>query len=139
MRKTGIVVSFILLVYGMSARAATPLYDLNVNFSVPGQGFSHSRLLLSAGETATITKLLGKKKTFVEVMANDEMKNGKAGILLSFTVGEMEKGGQKKILSTPRVFTEHNKMASFKIHETNNKLKQILRLSLSVVAKKRHL
>lgn len=114
-------------------------YDLKMDLSINGKLVSTPKLMVKAGETATIlqesdSKTPNDQKTFIEVVAKEGPKDKNSGILMNFTVGVISKNGERTIRSTPRILVKENEVGQITIGGKGEE-----ELSLSVVAKRRKL
>lgn len=124
-----------LLMFGPLAFASTNGYDLKMDLSMNGKHISSPRVIVKAGETATITQKTDTEESFIEVVATEgEVQNHK-GIVMKFTVGTISKNGQRTIVSKPQILAMENEKAEIIVGEDGGKEQ----LSLSVVAKRKAL
>ncbi|MFS4460769.1 hypothetical protein [Bdellovibrio sp. HCB2-146] len=122
-----LIVAFVLL--GSSAFAAGPNYDLKMELSLEGKHVLSPKVIVPAGETASVDD----GKTFVEVVANEGAIQDHKGILMKLTVGTIGKDGKRKILATPQVLAKENQAAQVTVESANGGPAD---LSLSIVAKR---
>ncbi|MFV8250539.1 hypothetical protein [Bdellovibrio bacteriovorus] len=122
-----------LLMASSSAFASTNGYDLKMHLSLNGKHISSPRIIVKAGETATITQKTNTEETFIEVVATEgEIQNNK-GILMNLVVGTIGRDGKRTVISKPQILTKENSPASIQVSGKDGEV------SLSVVAKRRTL
>ncbi len=130
MKLIAIVLAFI----GSSAFASVKSYDLKMNLSLNGKHTSSPRVLVKAGETATITQKTETEESFIEVVVTEGSVQNHKGILMNFVVGVIGKNGERTIKAKPQVLAKENELAQITIGE--NKGDEVF---LSVVAKRKSL
>lgn len=121
-----------LIMVSGSAFAATAGYDLKMDLSMNGKLISSPRMIVKAGEMATINQKTESEESFVEVVATEgEVQNNK-GILMKFTVGYIGKNGERTVVAHPQILALENEKAQITVGE-----KKGTELSLSVIAKRK--
>ncbi len=121
-----------------AAMASTAGYDLKMDLSLNGKNVSSPRVVVKAGEMASITQTSekGEASSFIEVVVSEgEIKNHK-GILIKFKVGSISKTGERTVLSEPQILAKENEPAKVTVSNKEGGIEQI---SLSVVAKRKTL
>ncbi len=121
-----------LLLAGSSAMAAKG-YDLKMDLTMNGKHMSSPRVLVKAGEKATIAQEGKNGGSFIEVVATEGEVQGNAGIMMSFTVGTIDKKGARTIVSRPKILAVENSEARITVGENENSVEQI---SLTVTPKR---
>lgn len=122
-----------LIMVGSSAFGATNGYDLKMELSMNGKHVSSPRVIVKAGETATVTQKTDTEETFIEVVATEgEIQNNK-GILMKMVVGTISSDGQRTIVSRPQILAKENEQALIQVGDKDGEM------SLSVVAKRKSL
>jgi type II secretory pathway component GspD/PulD (secretin) len=116
------------------ALAATTGYELNLDLSLNGKHVSSPRVLVKAGQTATVTEKMDTDETFIEVMAVEGQIENNKGILMDFTIGRIGTDGKRTVLSKPHILAMENEQAQVTVAENDHSPET---LSLSVVAKRR--
>lgn len=124
----------VLAFVGSSAFAATNGYDLKMDLSLNGKHISSPRVIVKAGETATVTQKTDTEESFIEVVATEGSIQNHKGILMNFVVGVIGKNGERTIKATPQVLAKENEPAQITVGEKNGE-----EVSLSVVAKRKAL
>lgn len=120
------------LMLGSSAFAAKG-YDLKIDLSLNGKRMSSPRVLVKAGEKAIVSESGKNGGTFIEVMATEGEVQGNSGIMMSMTVGTIDKKGARTILSRPKILAVENSESKITVGELENGTEQI---SLSVTPKR---
>ena len=123
-----------LVFVGGSVFASTNGYDLKMDLSVNGKQISSPRVMVKAGETATINQKTETEESFIEVVATEGSIQNHKGILMKFTVGVIAQNGERVIKSQPQVLAKENEKTQVTIGENNGD-----EISLSVVAKRKSL
>lgn len=130
MKLVAIALAFI----GSSAFASTNGYDLKMDLSLNGKHISSPRVIVKAGETATITQKTDTEESFIEVVATEGSIQNHKGILMNFVVGVIGKNGERTIKAKPQVLAKENEAAQITVGENNGD-----EVSLSVVANRKSL
>ncbi len=128
MKKVGLL----LLLAGTRAWAAKG-YDLKMELTMNGKHMSSPRVLVRAGEKAMIEEEGKNGGSFIEVIATEGEAKGNAGIMMSITVGTIDKKGARTIISRPKILAVENSEARITVGENENGNEQI---SLSVTPKR---
>ncbi len=128
------LVAIALVFVGGSVFASTNGYDLKMDLSVNGKQISSPRVMVKAGETATINQKTETEESFIEVVATEGSIQNHKGILMKFTVGVIAQNGERVIKSQPQVLAKENEKTQVTIGENNGD-----EISLSVVAKRKSL
>lgn len=106
-----------------------------MDLSLNGKHISSPRVIVKAGETATITQKTDTEESFIEVVATEgEVQNHK-GIIMNFTVGTIGKSGERTIISRPQILAKENEQAQITVGENGG----IENLSLTVLATRKAL
>ena len=124
----------VLAFVGSSAFAATNGYDLKMDLSLNGKHISSPRVIVKAGETATVTQKTDTEENFIEVVATEGSIQKHKGILMNFVVGVIGKNGERTIKAKPQVLAKENEPAQITVGEKNGE-----EVSLSVVANRKAL
>ncbi len=124
----------VLAFVGSSAFAATNGYDLKMDLSLNGKHVSSPRVIVKAGETATVTQKTDTEESFIEVVATEGSIQNHEGILMNFVVGVIGKNGERTIKAKPQVLAKENEPALITVGEKNGE-----EVSLSVVANRKAL
>lgn len=128
MKLVAIVLAFI----SGSAFGSTKGYDLKMDLSLNGKHVSSPRLIVKAGETATITQKTQTEESFIEVIATEGSIQNHQGILMNFIVGVIDHNGQRVIKAKPRILAKENEAAQITVGGNNGD-----EVSLSVVANRK--
>ena len=129
MKKLGLL----LLLAGSSALAAKG-YDLKMDLSLNGKHVSSPRLIVKAGETASISQKTDTEESFIEVVATEGSIQNHQSILMNFIVGVIDQNGQIVIKAKPQILANENEAAQITVGENNGD-----EISLSVVATRKSL
>lgn len=130
MKSIAVILAFI----STSAFASTNGYDLKMDFSLNGKHISSPRVVVKAGDTATITQKTDTEESFIDVVATEGSIQNHKGILMNFIVGVMDKNGQRVIKAKPQVLANENEPAQITVTENNGD-----KVSLSVVVSRKSL
>lgn len=130
MKLVAIVLAFIC----SSAFASTNGYDLKMDLSLNGKHVSSPRLIVKAGETASISQKTDTEESFIEVVATEGSIQNHQGILMNFIVGVIDQNGQRVIKAKPQILANENEAAQITVGENNGD-----EISLSVVATRKSL
>ena len=77
---------------------------------------------------------MGNEGHYIEVVAKEEMLNGKNGILMTFVVGKIDQAGKRTVLSAPQIFANENQKAQVTVGNTGQP-----EVSVSVMAERKAL
>ncbi len=106
----------LILIAGTSAFAANKGYDLRMNLTVDGKLVSAPQMIVEEGKTATVTqKNESGDESFIEVTASEGSVKNNNGILMKFTIGVVQKNGERKIISQPQILAKENKKAEITV------------------------
>ncbi|MFP5518733.1 MAG: hypothetical protein ACLGGX_02425 [Bdellovibrionia bacterium] len=128
------LVAILLAFLGSSAFAATNGYDLRMDLSLNGKHISSPRLIVKAGEKATINQKTDTAESFIEVIATESSVQNHKGILMNFVIGIVSKNGERIIKATPQVLAKENEPAQVTVGQNIGD-----EFSLSVVASRKSL
>ncbi len=127
------LLGLVLVLISSFSFAATNGYDLKMEFSMNGKHVSSPRVIVKAGEMATITQKTDTEETFIEIIATEgEIQNNK-GILMTAVIGTVSSDGTKTIISKPQILAKENKTALIQIGNKDSEI------SLSIIAKRKTL
>lgn len=129
------ILGLALIMVSSSAFAATNGYELKMDLALNGKPVSSPRVLVKAGEAATINQKSETDETFIEVVATEGGIQNRKGIMMTFVIGTIGKNGERNIISKPRILAKENDPAQFIEGDESGTEK----LSLSVVAKRKAL
>ncbi len=101
------VLGFALALIAGSAFAGNS-YDLKINLSLNGKHVASPRVIVKAGEKATITQRVDSQESFIEVVATESEAKNAPGIMMKFIVGYIQKNGDRTIISQPQILTNEN-------------------------------
>ncbi|MFZ4403033.1 MAG: hypothetical protein ACOYOK_02930 [Pseudobdellovibrionaceae bacterium] len=105
---------------GSTALASAKGYDLKIDFSLNGKHISSPRLIVKAGEVASISQTTANQEGFfIDVTANESAVQSHKGILMKFVVGVIEKNGQRTIKAKPQILAKENEPAQITVGENN--------------------
>lgn len=130
MKLVAIALAFI----GSSALASTNGYDLKMELSLNGKHISSPRVIVKAGETATVTQKTDTEESFIEVVATEGKVQNHKGIMMNFVVGVIGKDGERTIKAKPQILAKENEPAQITIGGKNGD-----EVSLSVIANRKAL
>lgn len=125
-----------LLLISSQAFATTNGYDLKMDLSLNGKKISSPRLYVKEGEVASIEQKNNTDSSYIEVKATESIVDKKKRIKMNFTVGIVDKFGQKVITSKSNVIAKENETVKVVLSENEDNSKH---LSLSIVAKRKSL
>lgn len=114
----------------VASAAVTNGYSIKMDVSMKGKQISSPRVLVKAGELASIVQDSNGEKIFFDVVATETATGQKSGILMKFAVGTLSKNGERKIISSPEIIAVENEKATITVGDQDGKED----LSLSVVA-----
>ncbi len=114
--------------------AGTDGYALKINLSLNGQHIASPRLLVKAGEKATISQKVGSQESFIEVIATENESRNNPGIRMKFIIGYIQKNGERTVIAQPQIIAHENSPAGL----TQGKAGQE-QLSLTVEAERKSL
>lgn len=115
-----------------SAVAATPGYDLTIDYAQNGQRVTSPRVQVKEGETATVIRKINGKENFIQVEAQEELLDD--GIKMKLAVGTIDENGNRTILARPEILMDEKTPATIKIEDEMGD-----EVSLSVFAKRKSL
>ncbi|MDO9180974.1 MAG: hypothetical protein Q7U04_01135 [Bacteriovorax sp.] len=118
-----------------SAFAASNTYDLKMNLMLNGKHVSSPRIIVRAGERATITQKQGDEESYIDVIATESTSQNK-GIMMNFTIGKIDKDGTKTIIASPGILAKENAESNITINQDTSVNPE---LSLTVIAKRKKL
>lgn len=123
------------------AFSATPGYDLKMDLSLDGKLVSSPRLIVPEGVVGSIEstpkdKTAIFKTNYIEVKATEILVSDKKRIKMNFTVGVIDKVGQKTVTSKSHVIARENEKVKITLSENEDNSKHMV---LSVVAKRKSL
>lgn len=119
-----------------SAYAGTNGYDLKFDLSLNGKHVSSPRMYVVEGAVASIEQKNSTDSSYIEVKATETMVANKKRIKMNFTVGVVDKFGQKVVISKQNIVVKENELAKVTLNENEDNSKH---LALSVVAKRKSL
>lgn len=128
------MISTLLLLGSFSATAATPGYDLTIDYAQNGQRVTSPRVQVKEGETATVIRKINGKESFIQVEAQESSMEDKQVIKMKLAVGTIDENGNRTILARPEILTDEKNPASVTIEDEMGD-----EVSLSVVAKRKTL
>lgn len=128
------LLGLILVMISCSAFAATNGYDLKMDLSINGKHVSSPRVIVKAGEMATVNQKKDTQESFIEVIATEGKVQNNKGIMMNFTVGYIGKNGERIIVSKPQILAKENEPALITVGEKDG-----TELSLSVIAQRKSL
>jgi ribosomal protein S4 len=108
------VLGFVLTIIAGSAFAENG-YDLKINLSLNGKHVASPRIIVKAGEKATITQRGYSQESFIEVVATENEAKNVPGILMKFSVGYIQKNGERTIISQPQILTNENSLSTMTV------------------------
>jgi C4-type Zn-finger protein len=119
-----------------SAFAGANGYDLKFDLSLNGKHISSPRMYVLEGAVASIEQKNSTDSSYIEVKATETMVSNKKRIKMNFTVGVVDKFGQKTVISKQNVIAKENELVKITLNENEDNSKH---LALSVVAKRKSL
>jgi C4-type Zn-finger protein len=117
-----------------SAFAGTNGYDLKFDLSLNGKHVSSPRMNVLEGAVASIEQKNSTDSSYIEVKATEVMVSNKKRIKMNFTVGVVDKFGQKTVISKQNVIAKENELVKITLNENEDNSKH---LALSVIAKRK--
>jgi ribosomal protein S4 len=119
-----------------SALAGASGYDLKFDISLNGKHVSSPRMYVLEGAVASIEQKNSTDSSYIEVKATETVVSNKKRIKMNFTVGVVDKFGQRTVISKQNVIVKENELAKITLNENEDNSKH---LALSVVAKRKSL
>lgn len=119
-----------------SAFAGTNGYDLKFDLSLNGKHVSSPRMSVLEGAVASIEQKNSTDSSYIEVKATEVVVSNKKRIKMNFTVGVVDKFGQKAVISKQNVIVRENELVKITLNENEDNSKH---LALSVIAKRKSL
>ena len=123
-----------LFLVASAAFAGTNGYDLKFDLSLNGKHVSSPRMNVLEGAVASIEQKNSTDSSYIEVKATEVMVSNKKRIKMNFTVGVVDKFGQKTVISKQNVIARENELVKITLNENEDNSKH---LALSVVAKRK--
>jgi hypothetical protein len=111
-----------LIFHPLHSFAAEKKFEVKMDVAINGKTVSTPRLNLKEGEKATVRQNSFGEKTFIEVMATEQVaRNGSSSILLDFVVGKYNSDGTKTTISEPQLLTLPNEEAQVVVEKPSGK------------------
>ena len=114
--------------------AATNGYEIKIDLALNGKRISQPTILVKEGELATVDQKNSKDSSYIEVKAAEIMVADKKRIKINFTVGIVDKFGQKAVTSKHNVIVRENETTKITLDENEDNSKH---LSLAVIIKRK--
>lgn len=110
--------------------AAVTNYDLKMDLSINGKKVASPRMIVKEGEKGSVSSKGDSEENFIDVIAT---KGKGKSIMMDFKIGYVNKDGQRKIISEPKIIALQGEPAQIEISQGADKAHN---LSLSVTANK---
>ena len=125
------------LIFSLAVSAdPTPAFDLKMELSLNGKVVSAPRVVMKAGETASVIQNTDYGKTYVDVVASEASLKDHKAIMMKFTISVLGKYGKKRVIAKPHIIANAGEMAKISLSENEKGPEQ---LSLTVVAQRKSL
>lgn len=119
-----------------SVHAGAKGYDLKFDLSLNGKHISSPRMYVLEGAVASIEQKNSTDSSYIEVKATETLVSKKKLIKMNFTVGVVDKFGQKTVISKQNVIAKENELVKITLNENEDNSKH---LALTVIAKRKSL
>ena len=126
----------LILVVNTTFATTTNGYDLKFDLSLNGKRISTPRVYVLEGAVASVEQKSATNSSYIEVKATEVLVSNKKRIKMSFTVGIIDKFGDKTVTSKQNVIARENELVKVTLSENEDNSKH---LALSVVAKRKSL
>ncbi len=117
------------ILFSAYALAAPNKYDINFDLALDGKHLVSAKVKATAGKKSTLVQENDSGKNIIDLVATEE--NG--AIFMNFTISQIGKNGEKKVLSKPSIVARENERAKIEMGQNNSDAEH---MSLSVLAKK---